>query len=66
LINAALLELRLSSDVSGKNGIWERIGMHLARLEIAAGREMSRGTGMLATIGATAPLVRLFGTMWAS
>jgi biopolymer transport protein ExbB len=64
LINAALLELRLSSDVSDKNGIRERIGTSLARLEIAAGREMNRGTGMLATIGATAPFVGLFGTVW--
>ena len=64
LINAALLELRLSSDVSDKNGIKERIGTRLARLEIAAGREMNRGTGMLATIGATAPFVGLFGTVW--
>ena len=64
LINAALLELRLSSDVSDKNGIKERIGTCLARLEIAAGREMNRGTGLLATIGATAPFVGLFGTVW--
>jgi biopolymer transport protein ExbB len=64
LINAALLELRLSSDVSDKNGIKERIGTRLARLEIAAGREMNRGTGMLATIGATAPFIGLFGTVW--
>jgi biopolymer transport protein ExbB len=64
LIKAALLELRLSSDVADKNGIKERIGTRLARLEIAAGREMNRGTGMLATIGATAPFVGLFGTVW--
>jgi len=64
LINAALLELRLSSDVADKNGIKERIGTRLARLESAAGREMTRGTGMLATIGATAPFVGLFGTVW--
>ena len=64
LINAALLELRLSSDASDKNGIKERVGTRLARLEIAAGREMNRGTGLLATIGATAPFVGLFGTVW--
>jgi biopolymer transport protein ExbB len=64
LINAALLELRLSSDVADNNGIKERIGTRLARLEIAAGRGMNRGTGMLATIGATAPFVGLFGTVW--
>jgi biopolymer transport protein ExbB len=64
LINAALLELRLSSDVADKNGIKERIATRLARLESAAGREMNGGTGMLATIGATAPFVGLFGTVW--
>jgi biopolymer transport protein ExbB len=64
LINAALLELGLSSDIFDKDGIKERIGTRLARLEIAAGREMNRGTGLLATIGATAPFVGLFGTVW--
>ncbi len=64
LINAALVELRLSSDISSKDGIKERIATRLARLEIAAGRNMNRGTGLLATIGATAPFVGLFGTVW--
>jgi len=64
LINAALLELRLSSDISDKDGIKERIATRLARLEVAAGRDMNRGTGLLATIGATAPFVGLFGTVW--
>ena len=31
---------------------------------MAAGRKISRGTGILATIGATAPFVGLFGTVW--
>ena len=30
---------------------------------MAAGRKISRGTGILATIGATAPFVGLFGTV---
>ena len=30
----------------------------------AFGRKVSRGTGVLATIGATAPFVGLFGTVW--
>jgi biopolymer transport protein ExbB len=64
LIDAATVEQRLSSDVSDKAGIKERIATRLARLEIAAGREMNRGTGVLATIGATAPFVGLFGTVW--
>ena len=64
LIDAAVLELRLSSDLADKSGIKERIATRLARLEVAAGRDMNRGTGVLATIGATAPFVGLFGTVW--
>ncbi|MET0481373.1 MAG: MotA/TolQ/ExbB proton channel family protein, partial [Aestuariivirgaceae bacterium] len=36
----------------------------LSRIELRAGRAMARGTGVLATIGATAPFVGLFGTVW--
>jgi biopolymer transport protein ExbB len=42
----------------------ERVASHLERLEAAAGRRMLKGTGVLATIGATAPFVGLFGTVW--
>jgi biopolymer transport protein ExbB len=63
-IDAAEIELQLSSDVIDKQGIKERIATRLARLEAAAARGMSRGTGLLATIGATAPFVGLFGTVW--
>ena len=64
LIDAAVLELQLSSDLDDKAGIKERIGTRLQRLEVAAGRDMNKGTGVLATIGATAPFVGLFGTVW--
>jgi biopolymer transport protein ExbB len=63
-VREALLELRLSSDIADKAGIKERVASRLARLEVAAGRHMNRGTGLLATIGATAPFVGLFGTVW--
>ena len=63
-IREALVELRLSSDIGDKAGIKERVASRLARLEVAAGRDMNRGTGLLATIGATAPFVGLFGTVW--
>jgi biopolymer transport protein ExbB len=33
-------------------------------LEMAVSRKVSRGTGVLATIGSTAPFVGLFGTVW--
>jgi biopolymer transport protein ExbB len=64
LVHAALLELRLSTDASDKEGIKERIASRLERIEAAVGRRMTRGTGMLASIGATAPFVGLFGTVW--
>ncbi|MBO0733112.1 MAG: tonB-system energizer ExbB [Methylocapsa sp.] len=45
-------------------GIKDRAGVLLSRIEAKAGRAMARGTGMLATIGATAVFVGLFGTVW--
>lgn len=64
LIGAADSELRLSADALSPDGVKERIASRLERLEAAAGRQMIRGTGLLATIGATAPFVGLFGTVW--
>ena len=53
----------LSANVRG-DGLKERIAWQLERLEMAASRKISRGTGVLATIGSTAPFVGLFGTVW--
>jgi biopolymer transport protein ExbB len=64
LIRAAETELRLSADALDPAGVKERIGSRLERIEAARGRQMLRGTGLLATIGATAPFVGLFGTVW--
>jgi biopolymer transport protein ExbB len=64
LLRAADTELRMSVDAHSASGIKERIASRLERLEAAAGRQMIRGTGILATIGATAPFVGLFGTVW--
>ncbi len=61
---AAQLELRLSTDTVERDGIKERVASRLARLEAAAARDMNKGTGLLATIGSTAPFVGLFGTVW--
>jgi biopolymer transport protein ExbB len=63
-VDAAMLELRMSSDIGDIRGVKERIASRLDRLEVWAGRHMNRGTGVLATIGATAPFVGLFGTVW--
>jgi biopolymer transport protein ExbB len=64
LVRAATAELRLSADAMAPDGVKERIASRLERLEAAAGRRMIRGTGILASIGATAPFVGLFGTVW--
>ncbi len=64
LVRAAEAELRLSADAPSPEGVKERIASRLERLEAAAGRGMIRGTGVLASIGATAPFVGLFGTVW--
>ena len=65
LVRAALAELELSSDVrADPEGIKERVASRFNRIEAGLGRRMVRGTGVLATIGATAPFVGLFGTVW--
>jgi biopolymer transport protein ExbB len=64
LIELAAIELHLSSEVSDKAGIKERVSSRLDGLAAAAGRDMNRGTGVLATIGSTSPFVGLFGTVW--
>ena len=64
LVEAARAEIALSGELEDPGGVKERIASLLERLEAAAGRAMTRGTGVLATIGATAPFVGLFGTVW--
>ena len=64
LVHDALEEMRLSANAREKEGIKERVSFRLERLVAASGRNMSNGTGVLATIGSTAPFVGLFGTVW--
>ena len=64
LVHDALEEMRLSTNTREKEGIKERVSFRLERLVAASGRNMSSGTGVLATIGSTAPFVGLFGTVW--
>jgi len=64
LIEDAREELKLSANSREKEGIKERVSFRLERLVAACGRDMSKGTGVLATIGSTAPFVGLFGTVW--
>ena len=66
-VRAAQQEVELSAPAlghAGDGGIKERVASRLSRIEAQAGRRMSRGTGVLATIGSTAPFVGLFGTVW--
>jgi biopolymer transport protein ExbB len=64
LLDAAVTELKLSTGSMEPEGIKERIASRLERIEASYGRRMLRGTGVLATIGATAPFVGLLGTVW--
>lgn len=67
MVRAAQHEMRLSDaaiDQVGGDGVKERVASALARIEAGAGRKMSNGTGVLASIGSTAPFVGLFGTVW--
>ncbi|MBU2653805.1 tonB-system energizer ExbB [Acidomonas methanolica] len=65
LVMAAEAEREQSQDIpDDREGLKERIVLHLERLEAAEGRRLMRGTGLLATIGATSPFVGLFGTVW--
>ena len=67
MIRTAADEYRRSQpalDVAGHRGVKERVDSQLDRIEAVAGRRMGRGTGILATIGSTAPFVGLFGTVW--
>lgn len=68
LVRAAAAEARLSADAhphgDGKDGLKERVASRLDRIEAAAARRMTAGTGVLATIGSTGPFVGLFGTVW--
>ena len=45
-------------------GIKERVAWQLERIEVATGHRIGRGMGILATVGAIAPFVGLFGTVW--
>ena len=63
IIQSAAREASLSDGVID-DGFKERIVLRLERVEAAMSRQIARGTGVLATIGATAPFVGLFGTVW--
>jgi biopolymer transport protein ExbB len=63
LIQSAAREAELSDGIRD-DGFKERVALRLERVEAAMSRRIAVGTGVLATIGATAPFVGLFGTVW--
>ena len=64
LLKAAKREARLSGGISSDSGIKERAATSFGEISRAEARRVRLGMGVLATIGATAPFVGLFGTVW--
>jgi biopolymer transport protein ExbB len=63
LLRTAIHEVQISPHPD-HDALKERVSWLLERVEASAGRRIGRGMGLLATIGATAPFVGLFGTVW--
>ncbi|MBV1889553.1 MAG: tonB-system energizer ExbB [Gammaproteobacteria bacterium] len=64
LLTSVQQELDLASTDIDKEGVKERALSRINRIEAAIARQMAIGTGLLASIGSTAPFVGLFGTVW--
>jgi biopolymer transport protein ExbB len=64
LLRATLHEIAQSHDLPDDEGVKERVASSFTDLVRSDARAARHGTGLLATIGATAPFVGLFGTVW--
>lgn len=65
LLREAFAEIAQSSDaLDDREGLKERLVSRLDRHEAELARRMTQGVTILGTIGATAPFVGLFGTVW--
>lgn len=67
MVAAAIDEMTRSEavvDHAPASGIKERVSSLLTRIEVRAGKRMTAGTGILASIGSVGPFVGLFGTVW--
>ena len=64
LLAAAMQEIRLSGESASDEGIKERAGSRFTEIARTEARAMRKGMAILGTIGATAPFVGLFGTVW--
>jgi biopolymer transport protein ExbB len=63
-VTAALRELRQSQDVFIESSVKERVASRFSEIVKTETRDVRRGMSVLGTIGATAPFVGLFGTVW--
>jgi len=63
MIRSVAREASLSGGLQD-DGFADRVSLRLERVEAAAARRIAIGTGLLASIGAVAPFVGLFGTVW--
>lgn len=67
MVAAAIDEMMRSEavlDHAPAAGLKERVASLLTRIEVRAGKRMTSGTGILASIGSVGPFVGLFGTVW--
>jgi biopolymer transport protein ExbB len=64
LLAAAMQEIRLSDDSPSESGIKERAASRFSEIVRTEARAIRYGMGIIATVGATAPFVGLFGTVW--
>jgi biopolymer transport protein ExbB len=63
MVRSAARETELSDGIIDDD-LQQRIALRLDRSEAAISRRIARGVGIVGTIGATAPFVGLFGTVW--
>jgi biopolymer transport protein ExbB len=64
LLSAATQEIRISAESGSENGIKERAASRFSEIVRLEARAVRQGMAIVATIGATAPFVGLFGTVW--
>jgi biopolymer transport protein ExbB len=64
LLAAAMQEIRMSADAGSEGGIKERAASRFSEITKLEARAIRYGMGLIATVGATAPFVGLFGTVW--
>jgi biopolymer transport protein ExbB len=64
LLTAASQEIRMSADSGMEGSIKERAASRFSEIVRTEARAVRYGMAIIATIGATAPFVGLFGTVW--